>query len=114
MMKKFLFLPMLALIILLPLCQNQKVEASDYYVGTFKDGYDAYLMTETLDRVTSEFKCTVKARKNSNMFYIYYRFWWNHEVWSYSNSQGFSGVVSRRTPVARNILKYVAPGALVD
>ena len=87
-------------------------EAADHYVGTFRDGNNAYVMTETIQLFNSgragAYECDIRAVKGRNIFYIHYRFEADCNGWNYKNSQRFSGYVSQSsTPIAYNILKYI-------
>lgn len=48
MMKKSIFMMLLVLSIFLVGNQINKAEASDYYLGVYDNGQEAYLITETL------------------------------------------------------------------
>ena len=97
-MKKFLFAA--ALIVGFVASQfivTSRVEAADYYVGTWSTGYKAYLMTETISlerKDYMDYRCTVKAINGSDVLYIQYSFWEDRKyrlIEHFSNSQGFSG-----------------------
>ena len=82
--------------------------AYDRYVGTYEDGYDAYLMTETLvGKDGYNFRCTVKATKYDDFVYIGYTFWLDGAFYVKS-SQGFFGEVDKyKTPVVYNLTRFV-------
>ena len=90
-----------------------QVEASDIYVGTFKDGHDAYLVTSSICHNATvgragNYHCKVKAIKNGKSFHIDYFFYADSEGWHYENSQGFKGIVSpSKSPVTQKILDTV-------
>ena len=96
--------------------QSNSAEAREVYCGTFRDGHEAYLLTETAyyeDAANRMYFCTVRAVKGSSSFTIKYKFWYEYidagynKGWYYENSQGFTGILSSKTPVARNIFKKV-------
>ena len=92
-MKKFLSVLILSAILIFSV--QEKVFAYDVYCGTFKDGYQAYLMTETIHGQYEDFSCRVKAIKNNNVIYIDYYFYMENGVQCFRNSQGFTGVFVR-------------------
>ena len=107
MLKRFLEISILAVALLFINGQTNYAEAYEQYVGTSKDGYAFYLMTETVGGNRSNFSCRVRAVKsNGNVIYISYSFWYNYG-WYFSNSQGFQKAVSYSTPLAQNILNFV-------
>ena len=109
-MVKQLFLAMVLVVTMIIVgSQNNHAEAYDQYCGTFRDGNEAYLMTETIrGSKTSNFTCTVKAVKGRSVTYIDYKFWLiEYDGWYFSNSQGFSNQVSReKAPVAWSIWEH--------
>ena len=104
MRKIFLALMCFAIII----AQNNHAAAYDQYVGTYEDGYAAYLMTETLVGTDGyNFRCTVKASKYDDYVYIGYTFWLDGAFYVRS-SQGFFGEVDKyKTPVVYNLTRFV-------
>ena len=58
-------------VIMIFYCGQEKVLAYDVYCGTFRDGSDAYLMTETIQHSETEWyehiTCRVKAIKNGSL-----------------------------------------------
>ena len=61
------------LIIAINLLMLSVAEATDYYVGNFRDGNKAYVVTESIKNPDyHDYKCTVKAVKGNNSFYIDY------------------------------------------
>ena len=86
---------------------QEKVFAQDIYCGTFSDGNNAYLMTETIryisygDSTNEEgIDCKVKSVKNNSVTYIDYHFDISEGgTVSFTNSRGssgqFGGVLSR-------------------
>lgn len=85
-----------------------RAAAYDQYVGTYEDGYAAYLMTETLIGTDGyNFRCTVKAAKYDDYVYIGYTFWLDGAFYAKS-SQGFFGEVDKyKTPVVYNLTRFV-------
>ena len=113
-MRKFLIIMLAAVAFIFVGSQVQQAEAADCYVGTYKDGNDAYLMTETIHHDNTVGRagiwyCTVKVVKGNNAFYIDYTFYADSEGWKYENSQGFHAKVTYRTPIAQRILDYMVP-----
>ena len=110
-MKKFLAAMVLAVTLVFIGSQNNQAEAYDYYVGTWKSGYDAYLMTETIggSRV-DDFTCTVKAVNGRSVMYINYSFYWDAyaHAWRFSNSDGVNNSVNNGTSIEKNIMSFVA------
>ena len=107
-MKKFCGVLILTVALLLAGSYDNRAEATDYYVGTSKDGYDFYLMTGTIEGDVGRFGADVRAVRGKNTIYIHYDFG-SLNGWHFSNSQGFSGRVTSKTPIAQRILKYVIP-----
>ena len=94
---------MMVAVVFMTAGQNSNAEAREVYCGTYRDGNEAYLMTETIRTNDSELYCTVKAVKGRNLFYINYKFSPGRGIW-YSNSQGFSGECDQyKTPIAWRI-----------
>ena len=89
-------------------CMNNLAEARDpgIYVGTFKDGYNAYVMLSLTAGYRNDFKTAVLASKGNDSFCISYEFWYS-DGWYFSNSQGFRKKVGNQTPIAKNILNCV-------
>ena len=108
-MKKVFPTLLLALTLIFVGGQFNQAEARDYYVGTWRSGYDAYLMTETMRTGPSEFKCTVKAVKGRDTLYINYNFWMDRG-WIFSNSDGVTSsvdtAVSKGSSIESNIVRY--------
>ena len=82
--------------------------AESYYMGTYSDGTDAYLLSETVrvyDYAPLEFKCTVFYGSNN---YLYYRFYNVNGRPYYSNSEGYHAYVfGGESPIAANIYRFV-------
>ncbi|MBR5913890.1 MAG: hypothetical protein IKZ58_05975 [Selenomonadaceae bacterium] len=90
------------------LCGQEKVFAYDVYCGTYKDGREAYLMTETIKFISygdasyeEGLNCQVKATKGNSVIYIDYHFDISEGgTVGFTNSQGnsgrFGGVLSRK------------------
>ena len=74
-MKKLFLTMMLAVALIVVGAQTNKAEAYELYVGTYTDGYDVYLLTETVNGENARFfKCTVRAKKGNDIAYIDYNF----------------------------------------
>ncbi len=84
-MKRMYYLAMLMLFALFMNMQITIGEAADYYLGTYEDGREAYLMDEDIEifqvyaengaPIGKEFQCTVKAvnrEKESDFEYVFY------------------------------------------
>lgn len=104
--KMFLaFALMAALVAAVPMAP---ASADSYYMGTYSDGTDAYLLSETVSvysHAPLRFKCTV-FYGNSYLYYSFYP--WNGSPY-YSNSEGYHAYVfSGESPVAANIYRFVA------
>lgn len=97
---------MLAAAIMFVAVPANSAEASDYYVGTYSDGYNAYLVTESvlIRRQPFSFTCTVKYGPNRLKYYFY-----QAENGSYyENSEGYHDYVfAGNSPVAENIYRFV-------
>ena len=82
--------------------------AESYYMGTYSDGSDAYLLSETVsifDYAPLRFKCTVFYGDT----YIYYRFFQRNGSPYYRNSEGYEAYVfGGESPVAANIYRFVS------
>lgn len=86
---------------------DSTVEASPVYVGTYSDGTDAYLLTESV-RIKSyspyTFDCTVVY----SGVYLYYSFYPVDGSPYYRNSEGYEAYVfGGKSPVAAQIYQYV-------
>ncbi|MBR1397833.1 MAG: hypothetical protein IJ563_09920 [Selenomonadaceae bacterium] len=74
-MKKLFLTMMLTVALIVVGAQTNKAEAYELYVGTYTDGYDVYLLTETVNGENARFfKCTVRAKKGNDIAYIDYNF----------------------------------------
>ena len=108
----------LALALIFVSGQANQAEAYDKYVGTWRSGYDAYLMTETVYSGTANnaafHECTIKAVKGRSVQYIDYRFYWTHSEWRFHNSDGVDNAVRNGTAIEKNTLLYIVPGARLD
>ena len=105
-MKKFLSVFVLSIIFL---AAQNKVEAYEQYVGTYEDGYNCYLLTESVQGSNCwNFNCTVRVAKGSDYIYTYYKFYTSGGVFYVESSQGFSGMVDPyKTPVVYNLANFV-------
>ena len=108
-MKQLCMMMLLTITLILVGGQVNQAEAYDQYCSVYKDGNEAYLMTETIrGSKESNFTCTVKAVKGRSVIYIDYKFWLvEYDGWYFSNSQGFRNQVSRqKAPVAWSIWEH--------
>lgn len=105
-MKKFLSVLVLAIIFL---AAQNKVEAYEQYVGTYEDGYNCYLLTESVQGSNCwNFNCTVRVAKGSDYIYTYYKFYTSGGVFYVESSQGFHSMVDPyKTPVVYNLANFV-------
>lgn len=105
-MKKIFSLLVMTVIIFL--CGQEKVLAHDVYCGTYPNGREAYLMTETVKFISygdasyeEWLNCKVKAVRGNSVVYIDYHFDISEGgTVGFTNSQGesgrFGGVLSRK------------------
>ena len=98
-MKKFLLAAALIVgVVASQLVGMSQVEAADYHVGEWNDGWKAYLMTETIRiqrRDYMDYECRVKAVRGNDVIYVDYRFWEDRSrrlIEHFTNSQGHSGM----------------------
>lgn len=105
-MKKILATMLLAVALVFVVGQNNQAEAYQVYVGRYQDnGAEAYLLTETLSGVRSNFSCTVVTNYGE---YIRYNFYRAGGGPYYSNSWGASAYVyGGSSPVAVRIWEWV-------
>ena len=107
-MKKFCEVLIVAVVILVVGSHNNHAEARDVYMGTWRSGYDAYLMTETVRVIKmNNFDCTVKAVRGNSVMYINYNFYISNYAWRFSNSDGVDNYVRRATSIEKNVLDFV-------
>ena len=108
-MKKFCGVLILIVALLVAGGYDNRAEAHDEYMGTWRSGYDAYLMTETMITGRGGFKCTVKAVKGRDVMYINYDFWIGRG-WIFSNSDGVTNSVDNAlrqgSSIESNIVRY--------
>lgn len=82
-------------------------EAASVYMGTYSDGTNAYLLTESVyikSRRPYTFDCTIVYSGVS----LYYSFYPVNGSPYYRNSEGYEGYVfGGQSPVASNIYRYV-------
>ena len=116
-MKKFYGILILTVALLVVGSYDNRAEAYDNYMGTWRSGYDAYLMTETIESGivsnAQHYWCTVKAVKGSHVMYIDYEFYWTHSEWRFSNSDGVDNAVKTGTSIEKNIMRFIAPKARI-
>ena len=111
-MKKVLALMFLSAILIFS--AQEKVFASDVYLGDYQTGYAAYIMTETINfnsyhpADATKISCTIKALGEGRTLYITYDYWKDYNnSWHYSNSQGYSGYINSSANISRKALYYV-------
>ena len=111
MMRKFFVTMMLAVAIVFI---GSQAEAREVYVGSYSDGTDVYLLTESISMGRPspsglQFTCQVRAGGD----YLNYRFYgvgynmYNRRM-RYENSEGYSGYVDSSSPVAAAIYSWVS------
>ena len=110
-------LSVIILLAVLIFAGQEKVFAYDVYCGTFSDGVDAYLLTETVEQNRyqessygiwiTDIYCTVKYLKNGSVTYVDYKFSCSEVgVPHYTNSQGNSGrIIAAPTNTINRIYK---------
>ena len=108
MLKKWISIMVLTLALVFVGSQNNQAEAREVYVGTYSDGSDVYLLTETISMLDGEhtpyFYCKVRAGRD----YLNYDFYESSGKWYYKNSEGYRGqVYNGQSPVAANIFDYI-------
>ena len=107
MLKKLTSLLILAIALMFVTAQDNRVEARQQYVGSYSDGSDVYLLTETViiqSRHPYSFNCTVKVGYD----YLDYSFFPYKGSPYYRNSEGYEGYVnSSASPVASAIYRFV-------
>ena len=96
MIRKLAFPVLLTLLAVFMCGQEQKVEAAQWYVGTYSDGTDAYLLTDSvyiISRHPYTFRCTVLYGDYNYLDY---------------SSEGYEGYVfAGQSPVAEHIYRTV-------
>ena len=101
-MKKAITIIMFAVAIILASNQNT-AEAYEIYCGTFNDGSEVYLITESVSGAREGLDCTVRTVRGRSSSYIHYRFDLSHSGLWYENSHGSSGKVSLNMPTTQRI-----------
>lgn len=108
MIRKLAFPVLLTLLAVFMCGQEQKVEAAQWYVGTYSDGTDAYLLTDSvyiISRHPYTFRCTVLY---GDYNYLDYSFFPSNGSPYYRNSEGYEGYVfAGQSPVAEHIYRTV-------
>lgn len=106
-LRKVSFLLVLAALLMIGIGQAPTAEAYPVYVGTYSDGSDAYLLTDTVyiqSRHPYTFRCTVRYYNT----YLEYSFFPSNGSPYYTNSEGYEGYVfGGQSPVAAGIYRYV-------
>ena len=107
-MKNFLATIFLAVMVILFGSYDNRAEAQDIYMGTWRSGYDAYLMTETVNVISEiSFNCTIKAVRGNSVMYIDYNFYWRRGGWRFYNSDGVDNAVHNGTSIEKNTWDFV-------
>jgi len=105
MLKKF-FLALAVVASLVVAAPMETASADSYYMGTYSNGGDAYLLSETVNIFSwspLKFNCTVYDGS-----YLYYRFFQRSGSPYYTNSAGYEGYVfGGASPIAANIYNFV-------
>lgn len=107
-MKKFFGVFIFAAAMIFVAGQPSTVQAAEVYMGTYSDGDNVYLLTETVQKLPAGraglYKCTVRAGRS----YLNYEFFCEDTGWQYNNSEGYRGYVyDGSSPVAANICNYL-------
>ena len=106
MLKKFFSTIILAAAIFFVANQNS-VEAREIYVGSYSDGTNVYLLSETVivkSRSPIRFNCRVRVASD----YLNYSFYPRNGSPYYRNNEGYSGFVfDGQSPVAAAIYRFV-------
>ncbi len=107
-MKKFLITVLVTFAIIFS-CTDNRAEAYDYYLGDYHTGLKAYVMTETLYFESMRtFHATVKAVNSSGRVVDYITYYFDGapgQPETYSNTQGYSGLVSSGN-ISRKLFEY--------
>ena len=110
-MKKFLSAMFIFAAFMLVIGQNNSAAAGDVYLGSYLDGDEVYLMTETVKKIPAGggyYKCTVKVGTDEFFAQIDYDFFCEPDGWYYKNSEDFKGwVYDGRAPIAAKICDYL-------
>ena len=101
-MKKAITIIMFAVAIIL-FSNPNTAEAYEIYCGTFNDGSEVYLITESVNGVREGLDCTVRTVRGRSSSYIHYRFDLAATALWYENSHGSSGKVLTNMPVTKRI-----------
>ena len=109
-MKKILSVTLLATVLIFATCQVEAAGYGEVYVGSYSDGTEVYLMTNTIQKRdwahAGGYSCRVRAGRD----YLDYEFWTGggYSAWKYRNSEGYEGkVYDGSSPVAAAILDYI-------
>lgn len=103
----FLALAVVAALMFTGTADTNVAQARPVYVGTYSDGTDAYLLTESVyikSHSPYTFDCTIIYSGVS----LYYSFYPVNGSPYYRNSEGYEGYVfGGQSPVASNIYRFV-------
>ena len=107
MLKKVLSVMFLAALLVVGSSQLNTASAARVYVGSYSDGSEAYLLTESV-RIQSRSPYTFTCTINYDYSYLDYSFYPVQGSPYYRNSEGYQGYVfGGQSPVASNIYRYV-------
>ena len=108
MVRRIFLMALLAMALVFTGAQDNRAEAYAQYVGTYSDGSNAYLLTESISirsRHPYTFDCTVQYSRGG---YLYYSFYPVNGSPYYRNSEGYSAYVyGGDSPVAASIYRFV-------
>ena len=109
MLKKVFTALLLAVTLIFVSTQDNIAEAREVYVGSYSDGTNVYLLTETIRQVGGGRWCSCRVRAGRD--YLNYDFSRNGGNPTYENSEGYRGhVYDGRSPVALAIWNYIQHG----
>ncbi len=94
----------------IPIQQSRRAKnyQSEVYVGTYRSGLDAYILTDSFSfrGGSDSFHCTIKATGYETVFLEYDFMRSDKGDVVYSNSQGYSGKLGHNTEVENSIWKF--------
>lgn len=124
-MKRILFLMLVFVSFIFIASYDNFAEASDYYLGVYEDGREAYLMEDDIEVFQMytrngtpeghEYQCTVKAvnpEKPDGYEYVFYSVYWTQMVTIKKNDTHYGkkemGPIWRgEKPVEKALLDYI-------
>lgn len=91
--------------------QSNYAEARDVYIGSYSDGDEVYLMTETVQKHYvggGSYTFTVKVGNGNRRTRINYEIYNGSEGWGYENSEGYRGLCyDGSSPIAAKLCTYL-------